>query len=222
MKHGKNYRKLSEQIDKTVKHKPGDAVALALKTSPVKFDATLEAHIKLGVDPRQADQNIRANLVLPSGTGKKVSVAIFAPEDQTKDLKDADIVFDDPAYLDKNPLNFDILLTTPQNMPKLGKYARQLGPKGLMPSPKTGSVTADLKKALSEAKAGKIEYRVDKQGIVHAPLGKLSFGQEKLEANLTAFLDSLISQKPSSIKGVFIKSAYLTTTMGPSIPLETQ
>ena len=221
---GKNYRKAAEQIEKGKAYAIKDAVELAIKTSPVKFDATLEMHFRLGVDPRQADQNIRSTVSLPAGTGKTVRVAVFAPLDVCKAAKaaGADIAEDEEFLkkLDKEEIDFDVLISTPQYMPKLGRYARMLGPKGLMPNPKAGTVTTDIEKAVKEAKGGKIEYRVDKQAIVHVGLGKLSFGTDKLLENVNAFIDSLKSQKPASIKGQYIKSIYITTTMGPSIAVE--
>lgn len=221
---GKNYRKVSEKVEKNKAYSLEEAVKLAIETSPVKFDATLEMHFRLGVDPRQADQNIRATVTLPAGTGKDVKVAVFAPLDLAKAAKTAgaDIAEDEEftKRLDKEQLDFDVLISTPQYMPKLGKYARLLGPKGLMPNPKAGTVTMDIEKAVKEAKAGKIEYRVDKQAIVHVGLGKLSFGADKLMENINAFVDSLKSQKPASIKGQYVKSVYISTTMGPSILVE--
>lgn len=221
---GKNYRKASEKVEKNKAYSLEEAVKLAIETSPVKFDATLEMHFRLGVDPRQADQNIRATVTLPAGTGKDVKVAVFAPLDLAKVAKaaGADIAEDEEftKRLDKEQLDFDVLISTPQYMPKLGKYARLLGPKGLMPNPKAGTVTMDIEKAVKEAKAGKIEYRVDKQAIVHVGLGKLSFGADKLMENINAFVDSLKSQKPASIKGQYVKSVYISTTMGPSILVE--
>ena len=221
---GKNYRKVSEKIEKNKAYSLEEAVKLAIETSPVKFDATLEMHFRLGVDPRQADQNIRATVTLPAGTGKDTKVAVFAPLDLAKAAKTAgaDIAEDEEftKRLDKEQLDFDVLISTPQYMPKLGKYARLLGPKGLMPNPKAGTVTTDIEKAVKEAKAGKIEYRVDKQAIIHVGLGKISFGADKLMENINAFIDSLKSQKPASIKGQFVKSVYISTTMGPSILVE--
>ena len=221
---GKNYRKVSEKIEKNKAYSLEEAVKLAIETSPVKFDATLEMHFRLGVDPRQADQNIRATVTLPAGTGKDTKVAVFAPLDLAKAAKaaGADIAEDEEftKRLDKEQLDFDVLISTPQYMPKLGKYARLLGPKGLMPNPKAGTVTMDIEKAVKEAKAGKIEYRVDKQAIIHVGLGKVSFGVDKLMENINAFIDSLKNQKPASIKGQFVKSVYITTTMGPSILVE--
>ena len=221
---GKNYRQVAEKIEKGKAYPLKEAVELALATCPVKFDSTLEAHFRLGVDPRQADQNIRATVNLPNGSGKTVRVAVFAPSDLVKIAKTAgaDSAEDEDFLkkLDKEQLDFDILITTPTYMPKLGKYARLLGPKGLMPNPKAGTVTTDIAKAVKELKGGKIEYRVDKQAVVHVGLGKASFGADKLLENVNAFTDSLKTQKPASLKGAFVKSFYLTTTMGPSILVE--
>ena len=201
-------------------------MALAIETNPAKFDASVEVHVRLGVDPRQADQNIRATVALPNGTGKDIRVAVFAPEAETaKAVKaGADIAGDEEILrlLDKGELNFDILIATPAYMPKLGKYARLLGPKGLMPNPKSGTVAADVVKAVSEAKAGRVEYRVDKQATIHLSIGKVSFGVDKLKENASAFFASLQSQKPSSLKGSYIKSTAIATTMGPGIKVENQ
>lgn len=221
---GKNYRKAVEKLEKGKVYNLTDAIKLAIETSPVKFDATVEMHFRLGVDPRQADQNIRATVTLPAGTGKTVRVAVFAPLDVAKAAKaaGADIAEDEEftKRLDKEQLDFDVLISTPQYMPKLGKYARLLGPKGLMPNPKAGTVTTDIEKAVKEAKAGKIEYRVDKQAIIHVGLGKVSFGADKIAENINAFVESLKAQKPASIKGQYVKSVFISTTMGPSIQVE--
>ncbi len=221
---GKKYQESFKLIEKGKVYTLKEAIELAIKTSPVKFDAALEAHVRLGVDPRQADQNIRTTLVLPNGNGKTVRVAVFAPLDVCKAAKaaGADIAEDEEflKQLDKGEISFDILISTPQYMPKLGKYARVLGPKGLMPNPKAGTVTMDVEKAVKEAKAGKVEYRVDKQSIVHIGLGKVSFGTDKLLENANAFFDSLKSQKPASLKGTYVKTVFVTTTMGPSIAVE--
>jgi len=221
---GKKYQEAHKLIEKNKVYTLKEAMELATKTSPVKFDASVEAHVRLGVDPRQADQNIRTTLVLPNGNGKTVRVAVFAPLDVAKQAKaaGADIAEDEEflKQLDKGTIDFDVLISTPQYMPKLGKYARLLGPKGLMPNPKAGTVTADVEKAVKEAKAGKIEYRVDKQAIVHIGLGKVSFGTDKLLENAEAFFESLKAQKPASLKGTYVKSVYITTTMGPSIQIE--
>lgn len=222
----KNYRKVAEKIEVGKVYNLADALALAVETNPVKFDASVEVHVRLGVDPRQADQNIRATVALPNGTGKKIRVAVFAPEaDAAKALKaGADIAGDEEftKTLEKGELNFDVLIATPAYMPKLGKFARVLGPKGLMPNPKSGTVAADVAKAVTEAKAGKVEYRVDKQATIHLSIGKVSFGAKKLQENAAAFFASLQSQKPSSIKGSYVKSTAITTTMGPGIKVENQ
>lgn len=223
---GKNYRKVAEKIEAGKTYSLADAVALAVETNTTKFDASVEVHVRLGVDPRQADQNIRATVALPNGTGKDVRVAVFAPEDQHAAAKKAgaDVVGDEDflKQLDKENLTFDVLISTPQYMPRLGKYARVLGPKGLMPNPKSGTVSADVAKAVTEAKAGKVEYRVDKQGIVHLSIGKVSFGKEKLLENAEAFFASLNGQKPSSLKGNYVLSSTVSTTMGPGIKVETK
>jgi large subunit ribosomal protein L1 len=217
---GKNYRKTVEGLDLEKEYTLAEALEIAQKANPVKFDATVELHINLGVDPRHADQNIRDNLVLPAGTGKKVRVAVFADaEDQAAAKKaGADIAGNEEflAQLEKGVIDFDILIATPTMMSKLGKYARTLGPKGLMPNPKSGTVTTDITKAVSEAKAGRVEYRVDSTGIVHLGVGKISFGTEKLTQNVRAVFTSVKAAKPGSIKGSYIKGIFITTTMGPS------
>ena len=221
---GRKYQEASKLVEKDKAYGLKEAIELAIKTSPVKFDASVEIHARLGVDPRQADQNIRTTLVLPNGNGKTVRVAVFAPADVCKSAKaaGADIAEDEEfvKQLEKGVIDFDVLISTPQYMPKLGKFARLLGPKGLMPNPKAGTVTTDVEKAVKEAKAGKVEYRVDKQAIVHIGVGKVSFGVDKLLTNAEAFFDSLKGQKPNSLKGTYVKSVYITTTMGPSIQIE--
>ena len=221
---GKKYQEAYKKIDRTKAYSLEEAIKLAVETNPAKFDATIEAHVRLGVDPRQADQNIRTTVVLPNGNGKTVKVAVFAPLDEAKKAKaaGADIAEDEEflKQLDKGEINFDVLISTPAYMPKLGKYARVLGPKGLMPNPKAGTVTTDIEKAVKEAKAGKVEYRVDKQSIVHIGLGKTNFDQKALLENATVFFESLKAQKPASIKGSYVKSVFITTTMGPSIAVE--
>ncbi len=218
---GKNYRKVYESIDKDKTYELKEGLNTAIKTNPAKFDATVELHINLNVDPRQADQNIRGTVVLPAGTGKSARVAVFADEDDAKKAKaaGADIAAGDDflKQLDKGTLDFDVLISTPTNMAKLGKYARVLGPKGLMPNPKSGTVTTDVVKAVKEAKAGRVEFRVDSTGIIHVGVGKVSFGSDKLEQNSQAVISSIKAAKPNTIKGVYIKSAYLTTSMGPSL-----
>jgi large subunit ribosomal protein L1 len=215
---GKNFKKAAEQIDQTKKYGLTEAVELAAKTSPVKFDASVELHVNLSVDPRHADQNIRDNLVLPAGTGKKVRVAVM--DDATIEGADISGVETILKALEKGEITFDILISTPAQMPKLGKYARVLGPRGLMPNPKSGTVTADVAKAVKEAKAGRVEYRVDTTGIVHVAIGKVSFGAKKLEENARAILLSIKGNKPASVKGTYVKAIHLATTMGPSITVE--
>jgi len=221
---GKKYQEAAKLIENATLYSLAQAVELASKTSPSKFDASVEVHVRLNVDPRQADQNIRTTVSLPNGTGKTIRVAVFAPEADHAAATEsgADIVGDETflAQLDKETINFDILIATPQYMPRLGKYARLLGPRGLMPNPKSGSVATDVAKAVKEAKTGKVEYRVDKQAIVHLSIGKVSFGAEKLTQNAQSFFDSLSSQKPTTIKGAFVKSISMSTTQGPSIKIE--
>ncbi len=211
----KGYRKSAEAITKDKLYSLKEALELATKTSSVKFDASVELHVNLGVDPRQADQNIRANLVLPQGTGKTVRIAVFADEAiEGVDVSGIEAITKD---LEKGVINFDILIATPANMAKLGKYARLLGPRGLMPNPKSGTVTTDVAKAVSEAKAGRVEYRVDSTGIIHLSVGKVSFGTDRLLENTQAVMTSIRSAKPASVKGTYIRSVHVTTTMGPSI-----
>lgn len=222
----KKYQAAYAKIDKNKVYSLDEATKLVIDTNPSKFDASVEVHARLGVDPRQADQNIRATVSLPHGTGKKITVAVFAPKaEHDKATKaGADIVADEEflQQLDKGVLNFDILITTPAYMPKLGKYARTLGPRGLMPNPKSGTISADVAKATTEAKAGKVEYRVDKQAIVHLSVGKASFGADKITENIKAFFDSLQAHKPSTLKGAYIQSIFIATSQGPSIKVDLQ
>jgi large subunit ribosomal protein L1 len=221
---GKKYQEVAKLVEKDTVYSLADALVLATKTNPTKFDASVEVHVKLGVDPRQADQNIRATVSLPNGTGKTIRVAVFAPEADHAAAKKAgaDVVGDETflAQLDKEDINFDVLIATPAYMPRLGKYARLLGPRGLMPNPKSGSVSTDVAQATTDAKTGKVEYRVDKQAIVHLSIGKVGFGSVKLAENAKAFFDSLQSQKPASLKGQYVKSTSISTTQGPGIKVE--
>ncbi len=218
---GKKFREAAKLVDKNKIYDMNEALDLAIKTSPVKFDATVELHINLNVDPKQADQNIRGTVVLPAGTGKSARVAVFGEADEVAAAKKAgaDIAVGDEflQQLDKELINFDVLIAPPSSMAKLGKYAKLLGPKGLMPNPKSGTVTTDVAKAVAEAKAGRVEYRVDSTGIVHVGVGKVSFGTSKLADNSSAVLSAIKSAKPASIKGAYIKSGFVTTSMGPSI-----
>jgi large subunit ribosomal protein L1 len=222
---GKNFRKAAEKIEVGKVYGLSEALALATTTSPVKFDATVELHINLNVDPRHADQNIRDNFVLPQGTGRKIRVAVFADvDDATKaTAAGADIsgIEEVTKLLEKGSMDFDTLIATPSQMAKLGKYARTLGPRGLMPNPKSGTVTTDVAKAVKEAKAGRVEFRVDSTGIVHLGIGKVSFGADRLAENAAAALASIKSNKPASVKSNYVKALHLTTSMGPSIKVET-
>jgi large subunit ribosomal protein L1 len=217
---GKKYREVTKLVEKGKEYSLKEAVELALKTSTTKFDSTVELHVNLNVDPKQADQNLRDNLTLPAGTGKTVRIAVFADTDDVKAAKTAgaDIAGSDEflQQLDKNIIDFDLLITAPTMMPKLAKYARLLGPKGLMPNPKSGTVTTNIVKAIEQSKAGRLEYRVDSTGIVHSGIGKVSFGTEKIQQNAEAVLASIKGNKPASVKTALIKSVHLTTSMGPS------
>ena len=213
----KAYRKSAELIEQGKVYSLAEALELATKTSSVKFDASVELHVNLGVDPRQADQNIRANLVLPQGTGKTVRVAVFS--DDTATGADIAGIEEITKQLEKGEITFDTLIATPASMAKLGKYARLLGPRGLMPNPKSGTVTTDVNKAVAEAKAGRVEFRVDSTGIVHLAIGKVSFGSKKLLDNASAVMANIKSAKPQSVKGNYLKTVHVTTTMGPSIPV---
>lgn len=221
---GKSYRGKAEKVETGKVYTLAEALALAVETNPAKFDASVEVHVRLGVDPRQADQNIRATVSLPHGTGKTIRVAVFAPEAEHAAAKKAgaDIIGDEEflKQLDSAKLDFDTLITSPQYMPRLGKYARLLGPKGLMPNPKAGTVATDVTKAVTEAKAGRVEYRVDKQAIIHLSIGKVSFGADKLADNARVFFDSLNAQRPTSMKGSYVKTTSISTTMGPGIKTE--
>jgi ribosomal protein L1 len=218
---GRKYRESAKLIDQNKSYELAEALELVTKTSPVKFDATVELHLNLGVDPKQADHNVRGVVALPAGTGKDIKVAVFAEADDAAKAKTAgaDIsgIEDITALLDKEKISFDVLIATPASMPKLGKYAKLLGPKGLMPNPKSGTVTNDVAKAVREAKAGQVEFRVDQAGIVHLGIGKVSFGAAKLGQNGQVVIDAIRAAKPSSLKGNYIESVFVTTSMGPSI-----
>lgn len=219
----KGYRKAAQLLDNSKEYSIKEASEVLPKTSTVKFDASVEVHINLNVDPRQADQNIRATVVLPHGTGKTLRVAVFAPADQHETAKKAgaDIVGEEEflQQLDKELIDFDVLIATPQLMAKLGKYARILGPKGLMPNPKSGTVTAKVADAVKQAKAGKVEFRVDKQGIIHQAVGKVSFTPVQIAENTQAVLKGIKDARPASIKGGYITGVSMTTTMGPSVKI---
>ena len=221
MKRSKNYVESLKLIDKTKSYNAEEALKLAVESSKAKFDQTVELHVKLGVDGRNADQQVRGVCVLPEGTGKTFKVLVLAKGDKAEEAKKAgaDMVGDD-EYITKimgGWLDFDVCITTPDMMGAIGRCARILGPKGLMPNPKSGTVTMDVTKAINDVKAGKVEYRLDKQNIVHVRIGKVSFGAEKLMNNLDTVMGAIIKAKPAAAKGTYLKSVYVATTMGPSI-----
>ena len=222
MKHGKKYVDSAKLIDTLNAYDPEEAVALAIQTSKAKFDETIELHAKLGVDPRHADQQVRGSVVLPNGTGRTVRVLVVTKGDKIKAAQEAGADFvGGEEIIEKikteNWFGFDVMIATPDMMGVIGRIGRILGPKGLMPNPKSGTVTMDVAKAVQDTKAGKVEYRVDKTSIVHCPIGKASFGAEKLQENLQVLMDAINKAKPSAAKGTYIKSLYLTATMGPAI-----
>ena len=218
----KAYRNNSKKIEADKSYGISEAIELAKNTSSTKFDASVELHVNLAVDPRQAEQNIRDSIVLPAGNGKKLRIAALSEDSKSALDAGADLAGGDELIqqIDKGQLNFDILISTPTFMPKLGRYAKVLGPKGLMPNPKSGTVTTDVAKAVKEAKAGRVEYRVDSNGIIHLGVGKVSFSSEGLMSNIITIFGSIKTNKPSSVKGNYIKSVYLTTSMGPSISID--
>ena len=222
MKHGKKYVDSKKLIDKTKTYEVDEALKLVCDTAKAKFDETVEAHIRLGVDSRHADQQVRGAVVLPNGTGKSVRVAVFAKGDMAKAAEEAgaEIVgAEDLADRIQNEgfLDFDVAIAAPNMMGVVGKLGRVLGPRGLMPSPKAGTVTPDVAKAVTEAKAGKIEYRLDKTNIIHCPIGKASFGPDKLRENFDTLVGAIIKAKPAAAKGQYIKSCVIAATMGPGI-----
>ena len=221
MKHGKKYVESAKLVDKAKLYEVKEALDLATKTASAKFDETVEMHIRLGVDSRHADQQVRGAVVLPNGTGKKVRVAVFAKGDAAKaaEAAGADIVgeMDLVEKIQGGFMDFDVCIATPDMMGLVGRLGKVLGPRGLMPSPKAGTVTPDAAKAVEEAKAGKIEYRLDKTNIIHCPIGKASFGGDKLTENANALLDAVIKAKPAATKGTYIRSCVVATTMGPGI-----
>ena len=221
MKHGKKYNESAKLIEKTKLYDTNEAFELACKSATAKFDETVEAHIRLGVDSRHADQQVRGAVVLPNGTGKDVRVAVFAKGDAADAAKaaGANIVGAEDLLADiqGGMLDFDVCIASPDMMGLVGRLGKVLGPRGLMPSPKAGTVTPDVAKAISEAKAGKIEYRLDKTNIIHCPIGKVSFGEEKLRENFDTLMGAIIKAKPASAKGQYIKSCVIASTMGPGI-----
>ena len=224
MKRGKKYTDSLKTYDKTMQYDPAEALQLAIDTAKANFDETIEASIRLGVDPRHADQQVRGAIVLPHGTGKSLRVLVFAKGDNEKAAKDAGADYvGAEEYVEKiqkeNWFEFDVCVATPDMMGVVGKIGRILGPKGLMPNPKSGTVTKDVAKAISDIKAGKVEYRVDKSAIIHVVIGKKSFGQEKLSENLAALMEAVIKAKPSAAKGTYLKSVVVSSTMGPGVKI---
>ena len=222
MKHGKKYLESAKLVDRATLYDPAEALDLAVKTSSAKFDETVEIHVRLGVDSRHADQPVRGAVVLPNGTGKKVRVAVFAKGDaaDAAAAAGAEIVGAEDLVAKiqgEGFLDFDVAIAAPNMMGLVGRLGKVLGPRGLMPSPKAGTVTPDVAKAVEEAKAGKIEYRLDKTNIIHCPIGKVSFGAEKLQENYKTLLDAINKAKPAASKGQYIKSCVVATTMGPGV-----
>lgn len=222
MKHGKKYSEAAKLVDRAAAYEPADAIALAKKTATAKFDETIEVHIRTGCDGRHAEQQIRGAVVLPNGTGKTVKVLVFAKGDKVNEAEaaGADYVGGDeliPKIQNEGWLDFDVVVATPDMMGVVGRLGKVLGPKGLMPNPKAGTVTMDVTKAINDIKAGKIEYRLDKSNIVHVPVGKASFTEEKLLENFNALMDAITKAKPSALKGQYLKSITLTSTMGPGV-----
>ena len=226
MKHGKRYTEAAKLIDRSQYYDVADAVGVIKKTANAKFDETVELHVRTGADGRHADQQIRGAVVLPHGTGKTVRILVFAKGPKEDEAKAAGADFGGgqeliPKIQNEGWLDFDVVVATPDMMGVVGRLGKVLGPKGLMPNPKSGTVTMDLTKAIADIKAGKVEYRLDKTNIIHCPVGKASFTEEQLRENLQALLDALNKAKPSSLKGAYMKSAVLTSTMGPGVKLTT-
>ena len=224
MKRGKNYIESSKLIDRSKLYDPVDAMELVVNASKAKFDETVEAHIKLGVDSRHADQQVRGAVVLPHGTGKKVRVLVFAKGEKATEAEAAGADYVGAEDLmtkiqSENWFEFDVVVATPDMMGVVGRIGRVLGPKGLMPNPKAGTVTMDVKKAVEEIKSGKIEYRLDKTNIIHCPVGKVSFGKDKLGENFGALMSAIIKAKPSAAKGQYLKSVAVASTMGPGVKI---
>ena len=223
---GKKYTDSAKQIDKSMLYDTADAMELIVKTAPAKFDETVELHVKLGVDSRHADQQVRGAIVLPHGTGKTQRVLVFAKGDKAEAAKAAGADFVGEMDLvqkiqSENWFDYDVVVATPDMMGVVGRLGKILGPKGLMPSPKAGTVTPDVAKAVQESKAGKIEYRLDKTNIIHCPIGKVSFGPEKLAENFNALMGAIIKAKPAASKGQYIKSCVAASTMGPGVKMNT-
>lgn len=226
MKHGKKYVESKKLVDNMKLYDPREGLELLAQTAKAKFDETVEVHVRLGVDSRHADQQVRGAVVLPHGTGKVVRVLVFAKADKAREAQEAgaDYVGDEELVKKiqtENWFEFDVCVATPDMMGVVGRIGRVLGPKGLMPNPKSGTVTMDVAKAVKDIKAGKVEYRLDKTNIIHCPVGKVSFGVEKLEENLNTLMEAIIKAKPAAAKGTYLKSVVLATTMGPGVKFNT-
>ena len=226
MKHGKKYVEAAKNIDRAVLYEAEEAISLAKKSAVAKFDETIEVHIRTGCDGRHADQQIRGAVVLPNGTGKNVKVLVFAKGDKVAEAEaaGADYVGGDeliPKIQNDGWLDFDVVVATPDMMGVVGRLGKVLGPKGLMPNPKAGTVTMDVTKAVNDIKAGKIEYRLDKANIIHAPIGKASFTEEQLQQNFNALMEAIVKAKPSTLKGQYLRSISLAPTMGPGVKVST-
>lgn len=224
---GKNYIESAKLIDKNALYEPSEALDLAVKTAKAKFDETIELHVRLGVDPRHADQQVRGAVVLPHGTGRTVRVLVFAKGPKATEAEEAGADFVGGEELvqkiqTENWFDYDVVVATPDMMGVVGRIGRILGPKGLMPNPKSGTVTFDVAKAIADIKAGKVEYRVDKTAIVHCPIGKKSFGVEKLHENFHTLMDALLKAKPAAAKGQYVKSVSVSSTMGPGAKINPQ
>lgn len=226
MKHGKKYVTAAKEVDRATYYETADAISVVKKTATAKFDETVEVHIRTGCDGRHAEQQIRGAVVLPNGTGKTVKVLVFAKGDKINEAEaaGADYVGGDeliPKIQNDGWLDFDVVVATPDMMGVVGRLGKVLGPKGLMPNPKAGTVTMDVTKAINDIKAGKIEYRLDKSNIIHCPIGKASFTEEQLNENMSALMDAIVKARPSALKGQYLKSITLATTMGPGVRVST-
>ena len=225
MKHGKKYVDSVKLVDSSKVYESNEALDLVCKTAKAKFDETVELHIRLGVDTRHADQQVRGAVVLPNGTGRTIRTLVFCKPEKANDAKEAgaDYIADDETVskIQGGWMDFEVVIATPDMMGVVGRLGKVLGPRGLMPNPKAGTVTPDVAKAVQEAKAGKIEYRLDKSNIIHCPIGKASFGTEKLEENFNALMDAVAKAKPAAAKGQYIKSCTVSSTMGPGVKVNT-
>jgi large subunit ribosomal protein L1 len=222
--HGKRFRKAAERRDVTVAYQPREAIELVKQVAFAKFDETVEVAVRLGVDPKHSEQIVRGTVVLPAGTGKSVRVLVIAVGDKAREAEAAGADYVGAEYVQKIKdgwLDFDVLVATPDQMGQIGQLGRVLGPRGLMPNPKAGTVTFDIGRAVREVKGGKIEFRVDKSGNVHAAIGKVSFGADALETNFAAFMDQIVRSKPSSSKGVYVRNVAISSTMGPGVRVDT-